>query len=419
MSQDQSVVRSFREAWEQHFPDVPWVRDVFVPVATDVHAREFTFVFTGIEQFPLIDLVWREGGPVVTQSMNVNIERTDNGMGMKVTLEGFDSTWLHGFSLRQQGDRQFAALGCLQRDGETWKTIYNSKRRCDAFKEFLGEWFEQCGPQDQHEVAPLVKLASELAFGNVPEASRLIDQSSHAQALVKANDWLPAKFGLEYITHGLKRTFRFWGEKARGDSLREAVEIVQALRVVSEDACVFGGAVLGLEREGHLLPHDDDLDILIVVDRSRYPDLGTALERIAAVLERAGWPVVGYFFSHLWVKTRSSVARTLDVFVGIAEGDRISYYPLPRRALHKARMFPCVWRQLEGVEVPVPRDLVYYLESEYGPGWRVPDTDFRLTWDRRPYGDLAGNRSHPTLCTRSEQAFVALLATTETEPLME
>ena len=413
MSHDQAIASSFRQTWERHFPDVPWVRDVFVPVTAADRAREFTFVFTGIEQFPLIDLVWREDGPGVTQSMNVKIERTDNGMGMKLTLEGFDSSWLHGFSLQQQGDRQFAALACLQHEGETSKTLYNSKRRCEAFKEFVGDWHAQCSADDQREIAPLVKVAKELAAGNVPEASRAIDQSSHARTLVKANDWLPARFGYEYTSHGLKRTFRFWGEKARGESLREAVAIVEALRAVSDDACIFGGAVLGLQREGELLPHDDDLDILIVVDKTRCPDLGTALHRIAAVLERAGWSVAGYFFSHLWVKTHSSIARTLDVFVGIAEGDRISYYPLPRRALDKARMFPSVTRRLEGVDIPVPRDLVYYLESEYGPGWQTPDAGFSLTWDRRPYGDLAGNRSHAIMCTRGEQAFVARSAKEE------
>lgn len=407
MPPDQSLIESFRDTWEQQFPDVPWVdRAIFVPLPAHDPASEFTFVFKGLAAFPMIDLVWREDGPAVSESMSVDMQPTTHGMGMQLTLEGFDSRWLRGFSLRQQGDCRFAVLGCLQRDGDTWKPLYNSERRCEDFKDFLGHWFEQRSAEEQHEVAPLVLVAGELALGNVREATGMIDQSSHAQALVEANGWLPARFGLEYITHGLKRTFRFWSEQARRDSLLEAVDIVQALRVVSDDACLFGGAALGLEREGRLLSHDDDLDILVVVDRSRYPDLGTALDQIAAVLERSGWVIEGYFFSHLWVKTRSGSAPTLDVFVGIAEGEQISYYPLPRRSLDKARMFPSVRRTLEGVEVPVPRDLVYYLESEYGPQWRVPDADFRLDWDRRPYADLAGNRGHAVLCTRGEQAFV-------------
>ena len=161
MSHDQSVIEAFREAWDEHFHDVPWVeRDIFVPVASHERAREFTFVFTGIEDYPLIDLVWREDGPGVTQAMNVDLQRTENGMGMKLTLEGFDSSWLHGFSLRQQGDCRLAALGLLQRDGESgWKTIYNSKRRCEAFKQFIADWYEQRSPEEQLAVAPLLAVA--------------------------------------------------------------------------------------------------------------------------------------------------------------------------------------------------------------------------------------------------------------------
>jgi hypothetical protein len=406
MQQEPSVVHPLSDAWEQHFPDVPWVeRSLFVPLPAGQPACEFTFVFTGIDELPLIELVWHEEGAAPTADMDVDLRRTEQGIAMK--LEGFDSSWLRGFSLRQQGDCRLAGLGVLQRDGAAWQTIYNSRRRSEAFKEFLADWFEQRSPEEQQEVAPLALLAGELAFGNVSEMTRMIDQSAHAQAMVRANAWLPARFGLEYTTHGLKRTFRFWSAQARADSLREAVDVVQALSTITDDACVFGGAALGLHREGRLLPHDDDLDILCVVDRHRCPDLGTALDRIAAVLHVAGWQVTGHFFSHLWVKSRFAGAPTLDVFVGIAEGDRISYYPLPRRGLEKARMFPREWRSLEGVDIPVPRDLVYYFESEYGPRWQVPDAEFRLDWDRRPYADLAGNRSHPMLCTRGEQAFVA------------
>jgi hypothetical protein len=90
---------------------------------------------------------------------------------------------------------------------------------------------------------------------------------------------------------------------------------------------------------------------------------------------------------------RPGQGKKLDVFVGIFEGDTISWYPGTRGSLHRETMFPTSEGPMLGHACPLPRNPLQYLETVYGPGWRNPDPAFRHQWSGAGYEDIAGEQA--------------------------
>ena len=201
---------------------------------------------------------------------------------------------------------------------------------------------------------------------------------------------LLADRSLEWTIHGPQRCFRFWSQPEKVRYTQSAVEIASALATLTPNVCFGFGAALCVVRDHDLIPHDDDLDLIIGFDPHEAGSLPEGLTLVEQHLRPLGFTVSGNFSAHRHVK-RGAV-KHVDVFVGLFEGDTISWYPGTRGALDRRMMFPVSHASLLGVPVPLPRDPVTYLERLYGPGWRHPDPDFSHTWDRSAYADLAKRR---------------------------
>ena len=89
---------------------------------------------------------------------------------------------------------------------------------------------------------------------------------------------------------------------------------------------------------------------------------------------------------------RGGRGKHVDVFVGLFEGDAISWYPGPRGALDRATMYPPSSAPLLGVDL-IPARPEVYLERLYERGGARPDPNFAHRWDRSAYADLAGGRA--------------------------
>lgn len=151
------------------------------------------------------------------------------------------------------------------------------------------------------------------------------------------------------------------------------------------------GTLLGLVREGQLLPHDTDIDLGVIVDDGLDVfKVRTALERFGFKLWREyyrGGQLVESSFRLLGIKmdinyydVDESTARTWlfyrdpDKEYGPRERDvvQLSYSPI---------------RDLEtiirgGVEIQIPANSEQLLAEKYGPNWRVPDPEW--TYWRSP-----------------------------------
>jgi len=200
------------------------------------------------------------------------------------------------------------------------------------------------------------------------------------------NPDLLAARGLEWTSHGPVRSFRFWTEDQKAAYTRQAVDLTEALSELTPHVCFGFGAALAAVRDGAMIAHDDDLDVIVAFEPHEAPDLPAGLELVESHLRSRGFIVAGEFFAHRHVRREGE--KNVDVFVGLFEGDAVSWYPGPRNALTRSDVFPASTAQFYGSTVPLPRDPEAYLTAQYGPRWRSPDPDFAHSWGRARYRDL-------------------------------
>jgi len=191
---------------------------------------------------------------------------------------------------------------------------------------------------------------------------------------------------LEWTSHSVKRSFRFWGDDEKRAYVGYAVQLVEDLSDLTENVCLGFGSVLAVVRDQDLIPHDDDLDIIVAFEPHEAPKINDALLLIEDHLRRRGYSVTSRNRAHRLVSKPPH--RKVDVFAGIFEEDAISWYPGQRGSLTRDMVFPAVKRPLLGHDCPVPRRPEAYLKQVYGPGWKTPDPHFRHTWQPSGYADI-------------------------------
>lgn len=191
---------------------------------------------------------------------------------------------------------------------------------------------------------------------------------------------------LEWTSHGVRRSFRFWSDQESAGYVGLAVRVCSDLQAVSPDVCFGFGSVLAIVRDAALIKHDDDLDVIVAFEATAVGSLRKALELVRDALVARGYRVQGSFLSH-WHVMRDG--KKVDVFVGLFEEGEIGWFPGRRRAFVKSDVFPARLESFLGFDCPVPRDAEKYLQELYGPNWRMPIPGWRHDWDRSAYLDLA------------------------------
>jgi hypothetical protein len=187
----------------------------------------------------------------------------------------------------------------------------------------------------------------------------------------------------EWTVHGAKRSFRFWGEQEKVDYVEFAAKLAGELKELTPHTCFGFGAALCTVRDGDLIPHDDDLDLIVGFEPDEAATLPEGLRRIEEFLRPRGYTVSGKHVAHRGVKIDGG--QPVDVFVGLFRGDTISWYPGAFGALNRQIMYPTSDGTLLGVTCPLPRNPLIYLERLYGADWRHPDPGFTHTWNPAPY----------------------------------
>ncbi len=191
---------------------------------------------------------------------------------------------------------------------------------------------------------------------------------------------------LQWTIHGPQRCFRFWSTGQKKNYTRYAAQVVEDLAELSPQVCFGFGSALSVVRNGDLIPHDDDIDVIIAFEQSEAGSLTAANELVEAHLRGRGYQVSGNFTAHRHVA--KPPAKKVDVFVGLFEGDSIAWYPGKRGSLTRSMMFPTSEGALFGIPVRLPRNPLLYLEQVYGKSWRVPDPGFTHRWNNSAYRDL-------------------------------
>jgi hypothetical protein len=149
--------------------------------------------------------------------------------------------------------------------------------------------------------------------------------------------------------------------------------------LLDRELFVLYGTLLGIERQGDLIPGDDDVDCGYVA--SAGDPAAVKLEALGFIeaLVRAGFTVS--------LNRRGRLLRVHDERIADASV-HLDVHPIwfegPDLYLHNHHRFPAevgdvlptATRQLRGIPIQVPNRPVVLLEQLYGPGWRVPDPGY-------------------------------------------
>ena len=187
----------------------------------------------------------------------------------------------------------------------------------------------------------------------------------------------------EWTSHGLARSFRYWSSAQKRTYLMYTNWVIEAL---SDEflVCYGYGAVLAAIRDGDLLPHDDDLDLIVLLKEGQFPNYKAGFSRVFKKLENFGFSIRGDYVAHRHVCNERFF---LDVFVGMEEDGFASWHPGPRKVIPTDIVFPTISAEMHGVKFPIPNDSEAYLRNVYGDDWRTPLPGWSHNFDPKPYKD--------------------------------
>lgn len=192
---------------------------------------------------------------------------------------------------------------------------------------------------------------------------------------------------MEWTSHGMKRSFRYWTRLEKQEYIRSAMKIMDELKELSPDVTFGFGSVLAAIRDKDMLPHDDDMDTLIAFKKSQVKTYVQAMNLVEEFLAKRGYYVIEKKFNVC--KTQIGTHK-VDVFVGIYEDDgTIGWYPNKRHILKRSDIFPTKNIKILGEDYSVPKNADKYLEYVYTKDWKHPDPGFKYYRDRSMYSDIA------------------------------
>ncbi len=311
-----------------------------------------------------------------------------------VLLRNVRSQWCH---------RGSGVVVSVRVPSGAWCTVFDGAARVEAARQsVLARAREE---YEEEQLVALMGCVFATAVGEYHDARMTVasfkrKMSDDRRAALKAvvNPTFLHERDREWTAHGPNRSFRYWSTQEKQVYLASAAELAADLRELTPRVCFGFGAALAVERDRDLIPHDDDLDLIIAFGSDEAITLEDGLARVEVHLRSLGYEVLGTGFAHR--QAGRPGAKRVDVFVGLFDhGTRwwnrrrigrtaVAWYPGPRDVLTVSDVFPASYQTVLGVEVPMPRSPERYLRTQYGASWRVPDPGFRHRWARAPYGDI-------------------------------
>lgn len=140
------------------------------------------------------------------------------------------------------------------------------------------------------------------------------------------------------------------------------------------------GTLLGLVRDGKLIAHDDDIDLVVMLDVRSDEDAVAEWRTLPAKLKAIGVEVKGDSDDASAYKLPSIDGFDVDLFPAWGTYRRYNIYPYSRKKLHFLDISPLQKCEVSGLNLPARPEVV--LKLNYGEGWKVPDPGFRLPWGK-------------------------------------
>ncbi|MFL0410651.1 methyltransferase domain-containing protein [Microbacterium paludicola] len=172
----------------------------------------------------------------------------------------------------------------------------------------------------------------------------------------------------------------------RRQLLESSRELVTLLEAADYPVYIVGGTLLGVIRDGGMMPHDDDVDLAFLCREDNPADVGLSSYRMERLLVANGYTVIRHSLAHLEITFFSETGEPdyyVDIFTGFfRDGDYCQPFALKGPEIVESDLLPTRPREVEGVELPEPNRPEAWLEFAYGPRWMVPDPTFKFVTPR-------------------------------------
>ena len=157
-------------------------------------------------------------------------------------------------------------------------------------------------------------------------------------------------------------------------------QVTRAVAALGYEAFVVSGTLLGVIREGGLVPHDSDVDMAVLLHAGSLEEVADEWQQLRGRLEQAGILDASYVKTGKRLyKLRLPSGFDCDLFPAWEIDGRVSIWPHTHE-VDPASVLPLASREIHGVGVRVPRVPEEVLTWNYGPGWRTPDPLFKFDW---------------------------------------
>lgn len=190
------------------------------------------------------------------------------------------------------------------------------------------------------------------------------------------------------------------GVSPLGALRRELPGIQKLYPILREDLAESGltpllayGTLLGARRNGKVMDHDDDFDLMVVLDASCYEDFERCRGDLLDSLRSKGWKVWENGKNKNSHLGRGDLDGHLDLFCAWRHDDvvethmeRMAWRGVPARYFQRTTSI-----ELEGQIYPAPGETDEFLQDRYGPGWRVPDKFHDWRWPLTEDAPVASN----------------------------
>lgn len=200
-------------------------------------------------------------------------------------------------------------------------------------------------------------------------------------------------FDYRVTTHGVARPFCMYDSDSLATTMRSALSLIDACQLFGLEGCLGYGAALGVEREGRLLDHDADIDVIIAKPGISREACAQLRQLLFAHLNAHGWACklfdtpASQFAPNFYVQRKECKYDGRPDLCGFEvhliedtrdpEDVKLSHV---REKLAWSDLFPAIRARVSDLELYLPRDSKEYCRKQYGAGWRTP-RHFYVTWD--------------------------------------
>ncbi len=208
---------------------------------------------------------------------------------------------------------------------------------------------------------------------------RKLSEDFFADFGLSLNKKMLSKRHLEFGQHGVSHSFRYWNDTEKKSIVDSYSVLVKAYKKAGFDTVCCFGFLLGLVREGDLISHDDDIDLLVFNYDTKVSNLHI-MTLISGIAAQAGFTVIKISFNHRFARLKTKNNMDLDIFICNVEDNKCFVHPSRSPHTHKDTIFPIKRRLVFNKNLPFPHNPEALLSDIYGDDWRVPTPYFLHNW---------------------------------------